>query len=123
VPTLNKSHPRHPFEAARSFDSVGRGGMKSAAEPVAFTVLLGLVVLLAIFEQPVVAGDWAAERVYVVVALRRAFGLFTAAVLAVQALDKSRMGLVAVLPFRVVVRGSRLMTLLVLVLSHCILMR
>ena len=49
VPTLNKWHPRQPSAAARSFESVGRGGMKSAAEPVGFAVFLGFVMLLSVF--------------------------------------------------------------------------
>src|SRR5688500_17823862 len=31
VPTFQRWQPRHPFDAARAFGSVGRGGMKSAA--------------------------------------------------------------------------------------------
>ena len=54
VATLNRSHPRHPFAAARSLVSVGRDGMKSAAEPVGFAVFVGFVMLFAILLQPMV---------------------------------------------------------------------
>src|SRR5438128_142051 len=75
VPTLNRSQPRQPFAAARSLDSVGRGGMKSAAEPVGFAVFFGFVMLLSIFMQPVVARNEPAVLVDVVLPLGRALGL------------------------------------------------
>jgi hypothetical protein len=34
VALTHRSQPRHPAAAARSFCSVGLGGMKSAADPV-----------------------------------------------------------------------------------------
>ena len=70
VPTLNRSQPWHPFDATRSLESVGRGGMKSAAEPVGLAVFLGFVMLLAIFTQAMVSANRAAVFVGVVLSLR-----------------------------------------------------
>src|SRR3954470_15341983 len=79
VPTLNRWHPRQPLLAARSVFSVGRGGMKSAAEPVGFAVFFGFVMLLAVFREAVMAGD----RTVGILGLRRTLRLFASAVLAV----------------------------------------
>src|ERR1700755_666866 len=85
VPSLNKWQPRQPSAAARSFESVARGGMKSAAEPVGLAVFLGFVMLLSIFLESVAAFDRAAVDVCVVLPLRCAFGFLAAAVLPMDA--------------------------------------
>jgi hypothetical protein len=111
VPSLYKGHPRHPFDAARSFGTVGRGGMKSAAEPVGFTVLFGWVVLLAVFGEAVPAGLGLAELIEVVRALRRGL-LVRVGMTPLQVLDDRRVCLIAVLAFRVRLRALRPIVLL-----------
>src|ERR1051325_10256076 len=92
VPSLKRSHPWQPFAAARSFASVGRGGMKSAAEPVGFAVLFGFIVLLAVLIETVVSGD----RPISVVGLSRALSSLALGLRALQVLDERCVGLVSV---------------------------
>ena len=76
--------------------------MKSAAEPVGFAVFLGFIVLFPVFAQSVVPLDRLAERVDIVLTLRRALGFLTSTMLAVQPFDEGRVRLVAVLAFGVI---------------------
>src|SRR6185437_8301432 len=119
VPSLNRSQPRQPFDAARSAESDARAGMKSAAEPVGFAVLFGFVVLLTIFLEAVATWNGPAVCVDAVAALRRAFGFFAAAMFAVQPVDERGVRLVAMSRF-VVRLGALLVTV---ALCHVVLAR
>jgi hypothetical protein len=102
VPHLNRSQPRQPFAAARSFVSVGRGGMKSAAEPVGFAVSLGFVMLLSVLLQTMMSWNGPAVDVGIVLVLWRTLRFLATAVLSVQVLDERGVGLVAVFSFSVI---------------------
>jgi hypothetical protein len=104
---LNRSQPRQCSAAARSFSSVGRAGMKSAAEPVGFAVFLGFVMLFPVFVEPVMALNRTAVRIDVVLFLRllwRALRFLASTMLAVQPFDELRVGFFAVLTFGVLLR-------------------
>src|SRR5205823_7187461 len=66
VPSLYRSHPRHPCAAVRIEARVGLAGTKSAADLVGFTVLLGRVVLLPILGQAAFSLDGTTIRIDVV---------------------------------------------------------
>jgi hypothetical protein len=97
---------------------VGRGGMKSAAEPVEpvrFTILLGFVVLLAIFVEsmfslvrPAVCVDVAGNAGSLVGIARVAFGLLAA----LKTFEERLVGLFSLLTFRMLL-GALLAAVLV----------
>src|SRR6266536_5997079 len=115
VPTLNRSHAWQPLDAARSLARVGRGGMKSAAEPVGFAVFLGFVMLLTVLFKAMMSTDRSAELVEVVLTLGRSLRLFTSTMPPVKLLDEFRVRLVAVLTFGLFLRPL----LFALSVIHC----
>jgi hypothetical protein len=88
--------------------------MKSAAEPVGFTVPFSFVMLLSVLVKAMMTRHWASELVEVVVALWRPFRLLAPAVPPVKFLDELGMRLVAVLTLGVRLRPL----LLALSLAH-----
>jgi hypothetical protein len=110
---LYRSHPRQASAAARTA-SVARGGIESAAQPVAFTVLLGFIVLLSIFTETVVSDDGASGGIDVGFFRRGSIGRVALSGFMVQCFNERCMGFLAVLSF-----GVRLLALLLSVtLSH-----
>jgi hypothetical protein len=94
---------------------VGRGGMKSAAEPVGFAVFLGFVMLLAVLVEAMMSRRRSAEFVEVVLSLRCYLRFLASPVPSMKTLDEFSVRLVAVLTFRVLLRALLLAFLVV----HC----